>query len=87
MAALPTMIAIALKAPKEKNARVRAVDATPETAAYKEPSPTERMVSRAHDAKVRATSAWIDGDITSKKHAQIHGRADKVIKSKGKVCK
>jgi hypothetical protein len=82
----PTMIAVAFKDAKPaKKSRVVAVDSTPETAAYKEPSPSERMVSRAHDAKVRATGDWVEGHITSKKHSEIHKRADKVIKAKGRA--
>lgn len=51
----------------------------------KYPSPAERTVERAHDAKVHATDSWVNGHISSAKHKQIHARADKVIKRKGKV--
>jgi hypothetical protein len=50
-----------------------------------QPKKTEsRTVERAHDSKVRATADWVDGHITSKKHDEIHKRADSVIKKKGK---
>lgn len=52
---------------------------------YKEPSVADRTVTRAHDAKVHATDSWVRGEITTKKHAEIHKRADHVIKSKGKM--
>lgn len=81
----PTMLAVVMP-PKSKKPRNVAVDKTPDTASdYKEPSPAERLVSRAHDSKVRATADWIDGNITSKKHAAIHARADKVLKARGKM--
>lgn len=51
----------------------------------KEPSHAERTVARAHESKVRATGDWVDGHIDSKKHADIHKRADKVIACKGKM--
>lgn len=45
----------------------------------------DRAVENAHHAKVGATDSWVRGDIDSKKHAEIHKRADKVIKAKGHV--
>lgn len=48
-----------------------------------EPSPKERIVENAHHAKVHATDSWVRGEISTAKHAQIHKRADSVIK-KGK---
>lgn len=51
----------------------------------KPPTPADRMVERAHDSKVRATSDWVDGHISSKKHSDIHKRADSVIKKKGRM--
>lgn len=53
---------------------------------YKEPSLAERMVSRAHDAKVRATGDWVEGHITTAQHKKIHGRANRVIKAKGQIA-
>lgn len=50
----------------------------------KKPTTESRTVERAHDSKVRATADWVDGHITSKKHDEIHKRADSVIKKKGK---
>lgn len=49
-----------------------------------EPSPADRTVARAHDAKVHATDAWVRGEMTSKEHAAVHKRADSVIKKKGR---
>lgn len=42
----------------------------------------ERVVENAHHAKVHATDSWVRGEITAKKHAEIHKRADSVIKGK-----
>lgn len=56
----------------------------PSSVVQKVPSPSQRMVERAHDSKVRATGDWVDGHITSKKHDAIHARADRVIKKKGR---
>ncbi len=47
-------------------------------------SPKEQVVRHAHVAKVRATRDWIDGHIGSKKHDQIHQRANKALKSMGR---
>jgi hypothetical protein len=47
-------------------------------------SPREQVVRHAHAAKVRATRDWIDGNIDSKKHDQIHMRANKTLKSMGR---
>lgn len=51
----------------------------------KEPSQEERMVSRAHDAKVNAVDDWANGRISDDEHEMRHKRADKVIKRKGKI--
>lgn len=51
----------------------------------KEPTTQDRMVSRAHDAKVDATDKWVRGEMESKEHEAVHKRADKVIKSKGRL--
>lgn len=51
----------------------------------KAPKPENRMVENAHDSKVRATAAWVDGRITSKEHGEVHKRADKIIQCKGKM--
>lgn len=51
----------------------------------KEPSHAERAVESAHESKLRATANWVDGHIDSKKHAEIHKRADKVIACKGRM--
>jgi hypothetical protein len=50
-----------------------------ETAAYKEPTPIDRMKSHARDSKVRATQDWIEGRITSKQHSNVHHRANHVL--------
>lgn len=56
----------------------------------KQPSIAERSakdtVEHAHYAKSNATRDWIEGRITSKKHADIHKRADRVIKAKGRLA-
>lgn len=51
----------------------------------REPTPADRAVENAHHAKVGATDSWVRGDIDSKKHADIHKRADRVIACKGKM--
>ena len=53
--------------------------------APKEPSTPERMVARAHDAKVNATDDWANGRIDDKEHEKRHKRADKVIACKGRM--
>ncbi len=45
-----------------------------------------RMVENAHGSKVKATEAWVNGDISSKQHAEVHKRADRVIKTKGALA-
>jgi hypothetical protein len=87
MSKIPPMLAGTFEPAKAaKSVKVRSVDATPATIeAPKEPSPAERIVSRAHDAKVRATSDWIEGHITNAKHDKIHQRANQVIKAKGRL--
>lgn len=57
----------------------------PSSVVQKVPSPSQRMVERAHDAKVNATGSWMSGHITDAEHRKIHARADKVIKAKGKL--
>lgn len=54
----------------------------PRKGADKAPSPADRVVENAHHAKVHATDCWVRGEITAKKHAEIHKRADSVIKGK-----
>lgn len=44
-----------------------------------------RTVSRAHDAKVDATEKWVRGEMSTKKHHEIHARADRVIKGRGRI--
>jgi|HubBroStandDraft_5_1064220.scaffolds.fasta_scaffold155377_3 hypothetical protein len=51
----------------------------------KEPTHADRAVENAHDSKVRATADWVDGRIDSKKHGEIHKRADKVISCRGRM--
>jgi hypothetical protein len=66
------------------------VEQVPQGKPYKEPprpTPAQRAVENASHSKVRATENWVDGHISSAKHAQIHARANKVIKSKGGLCK
>ena len=50
---------------------------------FKEPSPEDRMVDRAHDARVHAVDDWVNGRISTAKHEEIHRRAKKIIKNKG----
>jgi hypothetical protein len=45
-----------------------------------------RMVENAHGSKVRATEAWVNGDMSSQQHAEVHKRADRVIKTKGALA-
>ena len=42
-------------------------------------------MNRAHDAKVEATHKWVMGEMSSKKHKEIHSRANHVLKNKGHV--
>jgi hypothetical protein len=82
----PTMLAVVMPPKSGKKSKITATEPTPATAdrdSYKEPSPAERTVSRAHDAKVSATDSWVRGEISNAKHDQIHSRANKVIKAKG----
>lgn len=51
----------------------------------KVPSTQDRMVSRAHDAKVDATDRWVRGEMSGKDHEAVHKKADQVIKCKGKM--
>lgn len=64
--------------------KITMLDGAPSGAIQKVPTPQQRMVERAHDAKVSATDSWVRGDIGSKEHDQIHARANRVIKKKGK---
>lgn len=52
---------------------------------YAPPSGPELTVQAAHDEKVHATRKWVAGEISNKAHAEIHRRADHVIKKKGKM--
>jgi hypothetical protein len=45
-----------------------------------------RMVENAHGSKVRATEAWVNGDMSSQQHAEVHSRANRVIKAKGALA-
>lgn len=67
-----------------QEAMTNALKVEPLSKRPKEPTAESRTVKRAHDSKVRATGDWVDGHITSKKHDEIHRRADMVIKRKGK---
>ncbi len=58
---------------------------TPIAPGYMVKPPSPQAVERAHVAKVDATGDWVSGRISSKKHAEIHRRADYVIKNKGRV--
>jgi hypothetical protein len=40
-----------------------------------------RMVENAHGAKVNATEAWVNGHISSKQHAEVHAKANHVLKN------
>lgn len=72
---LPAMLS-ALK--KDKAAKAPKAAPAPE---YTPPTPAERTIESAHSAKVNATRDWIEGSISTKKHAQIHSRANKVLKA------
>ena len=52
--------------------------------ADKAPNWADQVVERAHHSKIMATGDWVEGRITSKRHDEIHKRADHVIKRKGK---
>jgi hypothetical protein len=77
---VPAMLAAAIKTKKSK---VTPTEPTP--AEYREPTPAQRIVERAHSAKVNAVDNWINGRITSKEHTEIHKKANAVIACKGKV--
>jgi hypothetical protein len=51
----------------------------------KAPNRADIVMDNAHHSKVRATADWVDGHISSKKHAEIHKRADMVLKKKGRM--
>ena len=55
------------------------------TDSYAPPTGPELTVAAAHDEKLHATRKWISGEITNKKHEEVHRRADHVIKKKGKL--
>lgn len=50
-----------------------------ELASSAEPTPMERTMSHARDAKVRATQDWVEGRITSAQHSHVHRRANHVL--------
>jgi hypothetical protein len=58
-----------------------------ELPAYKEPTPAQRMKSAARDAKVHATRQWVMGELSNKKHAGIHARANRVLTNKAPIVK
>lgn len=58
---------------------------TPVAPGYMVKPPSPHAVQRAHVAKVDATGDWVSGRISSKEHAEIHKRADYVIKNQGRV--
>ncbi len=47
---------------------------------YKPPTAMERIKAHANEAKIHATGQWIRGEITDKKHKQVHSRANHVMK-------
>lgn len=46
----------------------------------KEPSPAMKAVEDAHHEKRMATRDWIAGRMSTKKHTQVHSRANHIIK-------
>lgn len=58
-----------------------------EMSTYKEPTPAQRMKDHAKEAKISATRNWIEGHIDTKKHNEIHGRANRVLTNKGPKVK
>lgn len=46
----------------------------------KEPTPAMKYVKAAHDEKEKATRDWVAGRMSTKKHQQVHSRANHVIK-------
>ncbi len=75
------------KSPKKLPKDAPAEPAGPTPGDYKPPTPAERMKENARHSKVRATADWVDGHIDSKKHAEIHKRADQVLTGQVSVRK
>jgi hypothetical protein len=46
----------------------------------KEPSPAMKITKAAHDEKHTATRDWVAGRMSTRKHSQVHSRANHVIK-------
>lgn len=70
---------------KEKVTKPR-IKRAPETSVgsdFSMPTPAQRMKDHARDAKVYATRRWVDGEISTTKHNQIHARANRVLTNKG----
>ena len=44
-------------------------------------SPAEKVMHSAHRSKIRATERWIEGDMPSEKHDEIHRRANSVLRA------
>jgi hypothetical protein len=44
-------------------------------------APADKVMVSAHRAKMRATENWMDGHIDSKKHDDIHRRANMVLRA------
>ena len=53
----------------------------------KEPTPAMKVKEDAHSEKRMATRDWVAGRISTKKHKQIHSRANHVIKNAHKLTK
>jgi hypothetical protein len=47
-------------------------------------SPMEKIQRDAHESKVRATRQWMDGDMTTEQHDEVHRRANAVLKHRGR---
>jgi hypothetical protein len=73
---MPSMILAAIKQPS----KVRAVDKTPDTAEYKEPSQHQMKVEAAHRAHREVVQDWVAGRTSDRKMSQSHTRLKKVLK-------
>ena len=71
------------KTPKKNAVKAKPVTAPvqfPTPTPYKEPSPAEQLKSDMDYSKRSATRRWVEGDISTAKHNQVHARAKQVLK-------
>lgn len=54
---------------------------------YKEPTPAMRITKAAQDEKVHATRKWVMGELSDRKHSQVHSRANHAIRNAKKLGK